>query len=55
MAPKQFERVLRGFVRRRPFRPFLIELFSGDRLRIAHPEAIELQGEDERLGRIENP
>jgi len=45
VTPEQFDQVLRAFVRRRPFRPFLIELISGDRLRVAHPEAIELRGE----------
>jgi hypothetical protein len=45
MTPKQFDRALRGFTRRRPFRPSLIEFVSGDRLRIGHPEAIELRGD----------
>jgi hypothetical protein len=45
MKPEQFEKALRGFLRRRPFRPFLIELVSGDKLRVTHPEAIELRGE----------
>lgn len=30
---------------RRPFRPFLIEFNSGDRLRVSHPEAIERRDE----------
>ena len=30
---------LRSFCRRHPFRPFLIELVSGDRLLVSHPEA----------------
>jgi len=29
--------------RRRPFRPYLIELVSGDRFRVTHPEAVALR------------
>ena len=31
MTPANFDNALRAFVRRRPFRPFLVELVSGDR------------------------
>lgn len=37
-----FARSVRHFVRRRRFRPFTIELLSGDRFVIHHPEAIAL-------------
>jgi hypothetical protein len=35
-----FEIAIAAFQRRRPFLPFIIELNSGRRLRITHPEAI---------------
>lgn len=36
---------LRAFTDRRRFRPFLIELNSGDRILVSHPEAISLAGD----------
>jgi hypothetical protein len=36
----ELHRVIRAFQRRRPFRPFLIEFSSGDRLLVRHPELI---------------
>jgi len=38
-------RSLRAFVRCVPFQPFLIELVSGDRFIIRHPEAARFRGE----------
>ncbi len=35
-----FSRTLRAFVRRVPFQPFTVELTSGDRFQVAHPEAL---------------
>lgn len=43
MTKKEFEVALRAFVKRRPFKPFLIEFLSGDRLLITHPEALDIQ------------
>ena len=40
MTPKQFDRAMRGFNQRRPFRRFLIELVSGGDFPITHPEAV---------------
>jgi len=40
-----FRSCLTAFVQRRPFRPFLIELMSGDRVRVTHPEAVGIQKE----------
>jgi hypothetical protein len=40
MTKDQFDATYRGFCRRRPFRTFLIELFSGHQLPISHPEAV---------------
>jgi hypothetical protein len=39
-----FERSLRAFVQRRPFRPFVVELASGAQLTIDHPEALVHRG-----------
>jgi hypothetical protein len=44
MNARNFERALRGFTHRQPFRPFLVELVSGDRFRIPHPEALAMRG-----------
>jgi hypothetical protein len=38
------EAALRSFCRRRPFLPFLVELNSGDRLQVNHPEALAWRG-----------
>lgn len=43
MTPKNFERTLRAFQRRAPFRPFTVELVSGDRFQVDHPEALVLR------------
>ncbi|MBW3540373.1 MAG: hypothetical protein KY476_08890 [Planctomycetes bacterium] len=40
MLAENFDQSLRGFHRRRPFRPFLVELVSGSTVRIEHPEAL---------------
>jgi hypothetical protein len=40
MLPANFERTLRALVRRAPFRPFTVELVSGDRIVVDHPEAL---------------
>jgi hypothetical protein len=37
---QHFERTLRAFHRRAPFRPFTVELVSGDRFQVDHPEAL---------------
>ena len=43
MTPKRFERTLRAFQRRAPFRSFTVELVSGDRFQVDHPEALVLR------------
>ena len=43
MTKKEFEVTLRAFVGVRPFKPFLIEFLSGDRLLVSHPEALDIQ------------
>jgi hypothetical protein len=44
MEAAAFERSLRAFARRTPFRPFVIEFMSGTRLPIEHPEAVMIRG-----------
>ncbi|MCI0683383.1 MAG: hypothetical protein L0Y71_14865 [Gemmataceae bacterium] len=40
MLQANFERSLRRFTRRRPFRPFVVELTSGSQFFVQHPEAL---------------
>lgn len=44
MTAPDFLAAYRLFCRRRPFRPFLIELTSGDRVLVSHPESTALYG-----------
>lgn len=44
MEADAFERSLRAFARRRPFEPFLVELTSGSRFAVNHPEAVAFNG-----------
>jgi hypothetical protein len=44
MRSKAFEQSLRAMVRRKPFQSFTVELVSGDRIRIDHPEALVFRG-----------
>ena len=43
MNPEHFERTLRSFRRRTPFRPFTVEIVSGHRFQVDHPEALVLR------------
>jgi hypothetical protein len=38
--------VLRAFLALRPFQPFTLELISGGRLEVNHPEALEFYPDD---------
>jgi hypothetical protein len=40
MTPDNFERTLRAFQRRTPFKAFTVELVSGYRFQVDHPEAL---------------
>jgi hypothetical protein len=40
MQTEAFEASLRSFVRRAPFQPFIVELTSGTRFKVLHPEAL---------------
>ena len=44
MKEETFERGLRAFSQRRPFKPFLVELASGARFRVDHPKALAQRG-----------
>ncbi|MEX0702779.1 MAG: hypothetical protein WD069_11855 [Planctomycetales bacterium] len=43
MTRTNFERTLRAFQRRTPFRPFSVALVNGDRVQVDHPEALVLR------------
>ena len=43
MDAEHFERTLRAFQRRTPYRSFTVELLSGNRFQIDHPEALVLR------------
>lgn len=45
MTQDQFDVAHRGFWRRRPLRPFLLEFTSGAQLLIGHPEAVRSEGQ----------
>jgi hypothetical protein len=40
---EHFERTLRTYQRRRPFKPFKVALVNGDRFQVDHPEALVLR------------
>ena len=44
MHTDAFERSLRAFVRRTPFQSFTVELTSGSRFEVLHPEALAFHG-----------
>lgn len=44
MTADHFERTLRAFQRRAPFRSFTVELVSGSRFQVDHPEAMIVRG-----------
>ncbi len=45
MTADDLERAIRALSKRKPFRPFLIEFHSSDRILVSHPEAIDRDGE----------
>lgn len=45
MTAEELDTALRAVHRLRPFRSFVIEFVSGDRLTVAHPEAVMRWGE----------
>ena len=44
MTNKSFERTLRAFQRRTPFRTFTVALVNGDRFQVDHPEVLVIRG-----------
>jgi hypothetical protein len=44
MKEETFERCLKAFVQRQPFKPFVVELVSGALLTVDHPEALAHRG-----------
>jgi hypothetical protein len=40
MVAETFTQALRALGRRKPFKPFTVELVSGERIEIEHPEAL---------------
>lgn len=44
MVPETFEHGLRALARRVPFQPFTVELLSGARIVVDHPEAMVFRG-----------
>jgi hypothetical protein len=44
MVESNFQQALEAFLRRRPFRPFTVELVSGNRFTVDHPEALAMRG-----------
>ena len=45
MNRQELEWALRAFRDRRPYQPFIVEFFSGDRLLVRHPEAMAFEGD----------
>ena len=43
MNKEHFDRILRAFPAAGPFRPYAVELVSGRRFQVEHPEALELR------------
>ena len=44
MTREAFEKSLRAFSKRTPFMPFAVELVSGTRITVDHPEALMFRG-----------
>jgi hypothetical protein len=44
MTESNFQQALQAFFRLRPFKPFAVELASGDRFTVDDPEAVALRG-----------
>jgi hypothetical protein len=42
MKRRQFDHMLRVFMQRKPFKPFIIESTSGTRIEVRHPEAVSI-------------
>jgi hypothetical protein len=49
MKAQAFDRTLRGLSRRVPFRRFTVELVSGTRFTVDHPEALVFRGAESQF------
>jgi hypothetical protein len=43
MTAVNFDRTLRAYQKRKPFKPFTVALVNGDRFQVDHPEALVLR------------
>lgn len=44
MTTEHFQTTIRAFQKRTPFQAYLVDLVSGDRVRVDHPEALVIRG-----------
>jgi hypothetical protein len=44
MTSEHFQTTIRAVQRRTPFHPYFVDLVSGDRVRVDHPEALVIRG-----------
>ena len=44
MTLDHFQTTIRAFQRRTPFKSYIVELVSGDRVHVDHPEALVIRG-----------
>jgi hypothetical protein len=44
MTAEHFQTTIRAFQRRTPFEAYFVELVSGDRVRVDHPESLVIRG-----------
>jgi hypothetical protein len=44
VVAETFAQAMRAFARRNPFKPFNVEMASGERILIEHPEAVAYRG-----------
>jgi len=44
MTTEHFDKIVRAFQKRAPFRSFMVELVSGTRIEVDHPEALVFRG-----------
>lgn len=44
MTAEHFQTTIRGFQRRAPFKSYIVELVSGDRITVDHSEALVVRG-----------
>jgi hypothetical protein len=44
MTAEHFQTAIRAFQRRNPFKSYVVELVSGDRVHVDHPEAPVIRG-----------